>query len=336
MTKINNYSAWQVNTKSIDDDTSETDLLKLVAEYAVLAPSGHNTQPWYFKFNDDSVAVSVNHERELPHSGKVAAEPFVSIGSCVETFVQAAKGFGYLLKIQPNFKNSLKINISIDKKTTPDPSILDSIINRVSNREKLKPIKDVTVVESLIKSNLNFTSTKLIYDKNDIQYIADKTSEATVTIMKDPEFRKELSKWVRNNVTKKYDGMPAFAQGMPTPPSLIAKRIIRIFDVSKTQAKKDAQRVVDSGGIILINLDRTTNEAFFNLGRQYAKICILAQQNGLATSGVGAAVIETSTKAEIKDYFGLKSIPSAIIRIGIPTKKVKHTPRLTVEMVTKN
>ena len=42
-----------------------TDYLFMV-EQAVKAPSGHNTQPWLFKINQDNIEIRPNFEKKLP------------------------------------------------------------------------------------------------------------------------------------------------------------------------------------------------------------------------------------------------------------------------------
>jgi nitroreductase len=40
-------------------------VLRLALEYAVLAPSSHNTQPWLFRLNDNTVELYADAERIL-------------------------------------------------------------------------------------------------------------------------------------------------------------------------------------------------------------------------------------------------------------------------------
>lgn len=329
-----NYTAWHISSDKFSDKLSDIKKLQFFAHYAVLAPSGHNTQPWHFSHDSTELFLELNQERNLPFSGALAAEPHISLGACLETLVLAAKGFGYQLNITYHFKNKLIASIKLASRTNPDSEIIGSIVQRVSNRNnyEMNTLKQ-GVLAQLTGEKLEFVSAQLVSKKTEIAFLADQTKQATEHIMTEPKFREELSKWVRNNITRKHDGMPGFVQGMPTPPSLIAKHIIRNIDISKGQAKKDSERVVNSGGIVMLSITQNTNEAFFNAGRMYARICVFAQKQGLSSSGVGAAVIDPLTKKDIKSHFGLNHQPIALIRLGRSSKKARHSPRWPLSKV---
>lgn len=329
-----NYQAWHISSDNFSEDWSDIQKLLFFAEYAVLAPSGHNTQPWHFRCNDSVLILELNSERNLPFSGALAAEPFVSLGACLETLVLAAKGFGYELNVTYNLKANLIASIKLGKTIQPDEGLLSAIVSRVSNRNKYvnKPPKQDTF-EQITGDKLRYVSTHLVEEKQQISFLAQQTELATKEIMSKPEFRAELSKWVRSNITKKYDGMPGFVQGMPTPPSLIAKYIIRNIDISKAQAKKDAELVINSGAVAMISVEKSNSEAFLNVGRMYARICVLAQQRGISTSGIGAAVIDPLTKRSIKKHFMIVSQPTALVRLGKTTHIALHSPRWPLEKV---
>lgn len=331
----NNYQAWDIDKTEFLDTWQDKQKLLFFVNYAVLAPSGHNTQPWEFKFENDSILLQHNSHRDLPFSGQLAAEPYVSLGSCTETLRHAALGFGYELNIDYLFTKKAVALISLGSKTKQQPEILEAITHRSSNRTKFNtqptPQK---ILDFCTTHNLTLASVDIVTEPEEFKFLAEQTAIATKKIMHDKEFRNELSKWVRNNLTKKYDGMPGFAQEMPTPPSLIARHIVKNIDISNAQAKVDAKRVLKSGTLLLISAHTLTPQAYFEVGRLYAQICIRADIKGYATSGVGAAVIDPSTKRAITTRLKLKYPPSALIRLGTTPKQVKHTPRWPAQNVT--
>lgn len=327
-----NYSAWKINPADFSEKWPPLKKLQFFARYAILAPSGHNTQPWHFLSSGDEILLKPNPSRHLPYSGTAAAEPHISLGCCLETLALAAKGFGYEIAVKSELDTVTRI--ALGKKITPEPSLLEAIISRVSNRNvyAAKPL-DVGLLKSLVAHSFNNASLQAVTDKDEIDFIAQQTSLATVAIMSDAAFRLELSKWVRNNVTRQHDGMPGHVQGMPTPPSLIARHVIKNIDISKGQAKTDSKRVLNSPALLVVRVKDIGDEEFLNSGRLYARVCILAQQAGLNTSGVGAAVIDLDTRELIKQKLKLPDQPIAIIRLGKASKSARHTPRWPLEKV---
>lgn len=331
-----NYAAWHIDASEFSDAWPVDKKLDFFARYAVLAPSGHNTQPWLFVHEKDGLLLTVNPARELPFSGALAAEPYVSLGACLEVFTLAAKGLGYDIHVEYLFDNKTIARLSIGRKVKPSSELLTAITERVSNRSLYKEeVPPQNVLDAIATHPLQHVTLRMVTDKKDISYLAEKTLEATAEIMTEQEFRNELSKWVRNNITKQHDGMPGFVQGMPTPPSLLAKHVVRRFDISKTQAKLDAKRVSHSPVLAIICAQSDEPIAYLEVGRLYARLCIQAIQEGVASSGVGAAVISPTTKKAIAKRFELPTLPTAMLRLGHATQKARHTPRWPVEQVSK-
>jgi hypothetical protein len=323
-----NYAAWQINAHHFSDDWDDLTKLKFFARYAVLAPSGHNTQPWRFSADDSKLVLEVERSRHLPYSGVQANEPYVSLGSCLGTLELAAHGFGYQLVIHYDLADDRVATVALGSKTAADPSLLDAIVQRVSNRNFYD---ETPLPESLLKTiaatESPQVSTLILNDRKDLEYVAKLTTEATLATFADQAFRNELSKWVRNNITRQPDGMPGFVQGIPTPVSLFARHVIKRLDVSKDQAKKDSGRVLHSSSLAVITIHDTDRAALLDGGRAYARICILAQQQGVASTGVGAAIIDPGTTQTMTAKYQLPGKPIAIIRLGRTTKRARHTPR---------
>lgn len=330
-----NYSPWKISSDDFPVKGSDLDKLKFFARYAVLAPSGHNTQPWRFSTDKDALLLGAERGRHLPYSGVQANEPLVSLGACLQTLQMAAEGFGYTVKIGPPKGNAVA-RITLAGKTNADPSLLNAITARSSNRHPYDLGKlPEALLRGLTGTDLKHVSAHSLSSRKDIEYMAGKTGEATLRIFGDKKFREELSKWVRNNITRQHDGMPGYTQGIPTPPSLLAKHMIRRMDISKDQAKKDIKRVLQSPTLIIVSIDEESDEALLNGGRLYAQICVLAQQKGLSTAGTGAAVIDSDAREEVRKQYRLPGRPIAIIRIGKAKKPARHTPRWPLEAVLK-
>jgi len=329
-----NYAAWQIDSSTFSEDWTDLQKLQFFGRYAVLSPSGHNTQPWHFSHTDDSLLLKVSTERKLPFSGKIAGEPYVSLGACLETLTLAARGFGYELNVELPF-SEVVATIKLGGKTTADPTLLDAITNRSSNRYfyDAEPIDDATL-KDITTADLPDVFVQTITSEADRNFIAEQTTAATLTLFHEPQFREELSKWVRNNLTHKFDGMPGFAQKIPTPPSMIAPLLIKNVDISKDQAKKDTALVLHSPAIAMVAVKEINDQAFLAGGRMFAHICIMATKHGLASTGVGAAIIDPTTRQKVADHFGVSYQPIALVRLGKTSQVAKHTPRWPFEKVS--
>src|SRR5579872_7143224 len=76
------------------DGTTEEKLIFLL-EYAVLAPSGHNRQPWIFRVHDDVVDLFADRSRALPAIDPADREMIMSCGAALFHLLLALRHFGY-------------------------------------------------------------------------------------------------------------------------------------------------------------------------------------------------------------------------------------------------
>jgi len=331
-----NYKAWHIRRDDFSDSWSEADKLRFFARYAILAPSGHNTQPWKLTTHKNSLTVSINksHFLSADGSGLLSVEPYISIGTFLEVFSLAARGFGYAITVRLFSKEDQIAEISIKSKSAPEPHLLDAITARVSNRNPFQetPISQKSL-GAITANNLSGVATTLVTGKHDMDFIAEQTENAVEAIMGNPHYRKELSKWVRINPTRKHDGMPGFTHGFGHLQSLVSRAAVRHLPKHGPQAKKSGALIRKSGALVIVCCTDNKKESFVNAGRLYSQICVLAQDSGLATSALGASVIHADTREEVKQYFKIKVRPIYILRLGQATTAARHSPRWPLEKV---
>ena len=64
-------------------------------EYALKAPSGHNTQPWRFRLTSKSIDIYPDFSRSLSVVDGNNRELYISLGTATENLCIAARHFGY-------------------------------------------------------------------------------------------------------------------------------------------------------------------------------------------------------------------------------------------------
>ena len=91
---------------NINIHAQNPDFLFMV-EYAIKAPSGHNTQPWLFRINENSIEIYPNFDRALPVVDFDNRELFISLGCALENLCITALEKGYDYDVETK---SLSIN----------------------------------------------------------------------------------------------------------------------------------------------------------------------------------------------------------------------------------
>lgn len=331
-----NYRAWYVSPKDFSHTWTDKKKLETFARWALLAPSGHNTQPWKLVSQNKSLRLELNREHYLSidGSGLLSVEPYISLGTFIEVFSLAARGFGYEVDTNLILKDDKIAEITIKKSLAPEPEILKAIAHRTSNREPYleKPIGK-SILERITSPQPKGAGGLTLTKRADISFVATQTKRAIRAIMGNPAYRDELSKWVRANHTRRFDGMPGFTHGFGNIKALASKLAVKHGAKLGPQADKSANLILKSGALVIVYCKNSRTESFIDAGRLYSRICVLARMHGLASSALGAAVLDPSTREVVKKHFGIKHRPVYILRLGKATKPARHSPRWPLEKV---
>ncbi len=330
----NNYEAWDVTPDNFPRNGTNAQKLTFLCRYGVLAPSGHNSQPWELCIQDDTLILSISQRAHLSAegSGLLSAEPHVSLGCFLGTIDLAAQGFGLKLRMDILARRGDYARVSIiDGAHKKNPSLLTAISTRSSNRNEFLTQGIDPQTLSAVTEGLPKEVKSLVLEDADREFIADKTKEALDIIMAEPKYRQELSQWVRPNMTRSYDGMPGFTHGVPAVPSIVGKWMVKHMPGKGPQGEKSKRMMLNSGAVLIIGTKDRSARNLIDAGIAYSKICIQANLNGLASSALGAAVIEPSIKDEVVGSLQLDFEPTYVLRLGYSDEKPKHSPRRPIE-----
>jgi hypothetical protein len=64
-------AVWAIDERDFPADDADAARLRFVLRYAILAPSGHNGQPWQFHIDGDLLSVRADRSRALPASTRM-------------------------------------------------------------------------------------------------------------------------------------------------------------------------------------------------------------------------------------------------------------------------
>jgi len=298
------------------------------------APSSHNTQPWKVVTDGNKITLGFSPDRQLHVGDPDKRELYISLGCFIESFILSAEELGYKVGLEFIGKEPRLIaRLKVEKASlNNNHEWAKLIIHRRSDRRYYEAKKiPVGIVKSLASISTKHASLHVFSEKPVIDFLAAETYDATYKTMLNPEFRSELASWVRNNWTRKLDGMPAYTQGTPGPVSLLAKLVIKKNKgVAKDQAKKDSQRITHSGAIGLVCTHEQTPSAWIEAGRLYQRACLMALNNDIKSSGVSAAIIDPVRTKRIIKELSLEDKPVALLRFGYTKNSPKSSPRLTL------
>lgn len=86
---------WKVSEQDFPRSGRPEERLRFMLNYAVLAPSGHNTQPWLFSVGGDAVELHADRTRGLPVVDPEDRALVISCGAALFYLHMAMRHFGY-------------------------------------------------------------------------------------------------------------------------------------------------------------------------------------------------------------------------------------------------
>ncbi|MGB4678744.1 MAG: hypothetical protein WBI23_00930, partial [Methanothrix sp.] len=86
---------WGVKESDFPQNGSSEERMAFLLNYAILAPSIYNTQPWRFDISSDEIMILADESRWLKAADSNKREMYSSIGGAIENLIIAADHFGY-------------------------------------------------------------------------------------------------------------------------------------------------------------------------------------------------------------------------------------------------
>lgn len=308
----------------------DQDLRKL-ANFAIKAPSGHNTQPWKFKMEVNSISIFPDYERILPFADPDNHELFISLGCALENLVIAASQFGYYtnieMKMKDPFKESILVKLSPGNVEKND-ILFKSIEIRQSTRNKynravIPPADIQKLQEASVQDQVGF---QLFTDPVQITPIIGITKKATEIQLKNKEFVKELKSWIRfnkNSAKKTGDGIFSEVIGRPSAPRWLGEFFMNLTLDPKRESLKNVNLMVNSSGILVFIAKEKSKEAWINLGRSFQRVALTATSLNINHAHINCACEVTPSREKLAKALRLQpgEEPLLIIRIGYSEKR---------------
>jgi nitroreductase len=337
-----NYQPWEIHTGDFFDQKTAEDKMRFLIRFAVLASSSHNSQPWKFRINHQSILVLADSTRRLRESDKNDRQLFLSIGCAIKNILIAADyyGLGKTVTYFPDkndrqYAARIDIDFSISIAKPAENHLVFAITKRVSNRNKYSEklpsddfLKKIRELESQSLKISVITSQKIQHQ------LADIILDAGTTAMENRGFRYELSRYVKSNITASKIGMPAFGMGILTFPSLFAPAMIRFLNMNKLNRRND-ERILKNftPAFCIISTETDTEEDWLKVGEVYEEIALNACWHDMKTDVWAAPIQIDNFYKEIQRVMKMDFRPQFLFRIGYTDKNTHHSPRLSVSEV---
>ncbi|HET8798934.1 MAG TPA: hypothetical protein VFO89_14670 [Thermoanaerobaculia bacterium] len=329
-------TSWAIDEGDFYELATHEDQMQFLLRYAILAPSGHNTQPWSFRIAAEGVQVFADTSRRLMIVDRNDRELLMSIGAAIANFRVAAAHFGFDTTVAYETRSieSLPVAAILVRETCgPDPdlaALFPAIRNRHTNREPFdeQPLDPATTQTICDAIDASADTLRLILPR-DKERVAECVESAERTLFARPAYRAELAEWVGG---QRNDGLPPEALNMPPLLSGIAPWLIRNIDAGAWQAPRVADLTRSASMLVVVTSDEDPT-ALVKAGEAFELLLLTVTRCGLQYSLLSAPVEVDETRERLRLLIGGTRQPQLLVRIGFAPATARATPRRAVESV---
>jgi nitroreductase len=332
---------WKVSEQDFPRSGQAEERLRFLLNYAVLAPSGHNTQPWLFEVRDATVELYADRTRGLAVVDPEDRALVISCGAALFYLRVAMSHFGYEGEVEvlsdPDDPDLLaRVRLGPDHPETEEERMLfQAIPKRRSNRRPF----EAREVPGRLLSTLQGAAWEegawlhLIEDEDAKHAVAELIAEGDRIQLADKSFRRELASWVHPNRTRSHDGIPGYAFGFGDLMSLAGPFAIRTFDTGKGQAAKDRQLAEGSPVLAILGTGGDAPPEWLAAGQALARVLVRARAEGVWASFLNQPIEVPELRPRLRDAIGVEGYPQLLFRLGYGPE-VRPTPRRHVEEIS--
>jgi len=330
-----NLAAWTVDTSAFPTAGAAIDKARFAVNYAILAPSGHNTQPWRFIVNGGELLVCADRTRSLPNIDPFDRELVISCGAALFNLRVALAHFKVPVEITA-FPQSLdpdivaRIAFPASGPALDDLAVLFEAIGRRATNRGPFAAEDVpeAMIERLSAAALS-EGAEIAFARTlpERERVAALIAEGDRRQFDDPHFRRELASWI--HPSRMNDGMPAASQGLgaltdyATP---ILAMVVRTFDLGNGIAAAHEQLARGSPLLATISTGADNNEGWLAAGLALQRLLLVATRHGYAASYLNQPIEVPELRGRLADVLSISGYPQLVLRIGRGAAAA-HSPR---------
>ena len=295
---------------------------------ASLAPSGHNTQPWFVKYKEPYHWVIGNDKsRWLPGVDPTQRETILSIGAFLQNMEYAANNLGYNCQFNVLAITNQAENI-VDVKLTKAIGIIKYDIEQIKYRRTVRSnyLSDVLKKEDslyLTKEEIDF----IHYIPNvskEHQWLNEQTIEANSIQLYRDAAQTELAEWIRfssKDAVRHLDGLTLAGMEIEGIPGWYLRNFYGKSDVMKNSFREQSidkviKQVSQSAGWLMITSKDNSVATLLETGKRLQRLWLKARGKNIAIHPMTQIIEEAKTNQILNTSMGINDPVQFILRTG--------------------
>ncbi len=309
--------------KTADMMIKEKQILQLI-KLAAHAPSGHNTQPWRFSYDEGSITMRPDFMRALQVVDADNHAMFISLGCALENLLIAARQYGLEATYEitsesadPNIKVALREADEVAKSDLFDFILKRQVCRSVYLSEQLERNTLSTLIQL---ENEPGVSVKYFTKRADIETMIPYIVEGSTAQMQNRNFTNELVSWMRFNqkdALRAGDGIWFSSMGFPNVPRWLGKLIMLQLVSAKSEAKRWEKTIKQSAGLVLFMVEKNDIVHWIRIGQSFQRFGLTAALLNVCHAHVNMPCEEEAIRQRMAYELGFGDMtPLLLIRFG--------------------
>lgn len=307
--------------------------LEFLVRYAILAPSGHNTQPWKFRIHASAVDVLGDLTRAMPVTDPENRELAISCGAALLNLRVAARNFGLTTQTElcpepdePELLARLHLT-GVAPSGRTDFRLFKAIRERRTTR---LPFEAKPIPRALLfrwqKAAMYEESWMAIVDQPETRHsIARMIAEGDAILANRPGYRPEIARWMHSNDAGHRDGLPGYSVGLGSLSSRLSPPTMNSF--GSVQGKRDEELVLRAPGFCVLGTETDTARDWMLAGQALGRVLLSAQAEGVTASFFLQPVEVPALRKQLMELLPEEQgFPQITFRLGY-APRVAPTPR---------
>ena len=315
----------------------EPEQVRRIIDLARLAPSVHNTQPWWWRVSGTSLELWADRERRLPISDPLGRNLVISCGAAVHHTVVAAEAVGAHVDVElvpEAAEPDLMARFTLIPQRPSDEALTRASLlgRRRTDRRRFTawPVPEENL-EHLAEAGEKWGGTVLPITDGGVRIEVERLlEEARRWQQGDPRIAEETESWIDHGAT---DGIPT-----ATIPALRGTRGERPTRFGPGLVPDDAESVLHgTDGLLVVSTPDDQPRSWLRAGASLSALWLQAATNGLSVVPLSQLTEVPRTRAGLQQLLSPPvAVPQLLARVGwqeIGREELPRTPRRPVEDV---
>lgn len=319
-------SAWATEVEAIRRPIVSTqtgaDAYRELVRFATLAANSHNTQPWRFAIDADSITIAPDLARRAEIVDPDDHHLFASLGCAAENIVQAAPLLGFIATPRFDPTETGRVVIAMGPGEVGSSALAEAIVRRQCTRAvydgRAVPAEHLRDLKAA--GNGGGISMKLVTERAAMDEILAFIVDGNTRQIEDPAFLAELKRWIRfsyGSALATRDGLFAASSGNPVLPDPVGNILIDLVFTVGVENAKVTEQLRSSAGVAIFASEADDKAHWVEAGRAYQRFALTATALGIRHAFLNQPVEVPAVRRAFADYLGLTGgRPDLVVRFG--------------------